>query len=77
LGDDLGAVVIERCEATLKLDLLGRRQLHLMAIQTGPALATFSGKYFADCNTTAPRAVAEDPARELRANYPQPIYRTM
>ena len=30
--------MIERCEATLKLDLLGRRQLHLMVIQAFPKL---------------------------------------
>jgi hypothetical protein len=34
----LSAVVIERCEATLKLGLLGRRQLHLVVIQAVPKL---------------------------------------
>ena len=37
-SDALGAVVIERCEATLKLGLLGRRQLHLVVIQAVPKL---------------------------------------
>jgi WW domain-containing oxidoreductase len=32
-------------------------------VATNPALATVSGKYFADCNITAPRADAEDPGR--------------
>jgi WW domain-containing oxidoreductase len=31
-------------------------------VATHPALATVSGKYFADCNITAPRPDAEDPA---------------
>ena len=31
-------------------------------VATSPALATVSGKYFADCNIAAPRADAEDPA---------------
>ncbi len=31
-------------------------------VATNPALATVSGQYFADCNITAPRADAEDPA---------------
>jgi WW domain-containing oxidoreductase len=31
-------------------------------VATSPALATVSGEYFADCNITAPRADAEDPA---------------
>jgi NAD(P)-dependent dehydrogenase (short-subunit alcohol dehydrogenase family) len=31
-------------------------------VATNPALATISGKYFADCNVTAPRADTEDPA---------------
>src|SRR5271157_668181 len=37
-SDALGAVVIERCEATLKLGLLGRCQSHLVVIQAVPKL---------------------------------------
>jgi hypothetical protein len=37
-SDALGAVAIERCEATLKLGLLGGRQLHLVVIPTVPKL---------------------------------------
>ena len=31
-------------------------------VATNPAVAAVSGKYFADCNVTAPRADAEDEA---------------
>jgi WW domain-containing oxidoreductase len=58
---NLGARVFYEILSPIVLKTLPQGAATQVYVATDPALATVSGKYFADCNITAPRADAEDP----------------
>jgi WW domain-containing oxidoreductase len=59
---NLGARVFYNVIGPIVLKTVPQGAATQVYVATSPALATVSGKYFADCNITAPRADSEDPA---------------